>query len=409
MKKKSSLKTEDFVYSWGNYDFGKRKITVFDTTLRDGLQSPQAQRQPTLPEKINFLEKAVELGIEAIEIGFPISSESHKKEVIALAKHVEKNKLNILLSCLARTAAPDIEAIADIVQKSGAKVTANILIGSSKIRRLVEDWDIKQMIKWIKKSIVLAQRNNLNVEFVTEDTTRTNPETIKILYEAAIEEGVKRIWIADTVGESVPYAAKKITKFFRKKIIKNRKIGLDWHGHDDKGLGVANSLAAISAGADRIQATALGIGERAGNTPMEPIIINLVLANSGDYNLKKLHNYSKTASKMFNIPIRENYPGVGKYVHSTAAGMHAAAILKAKKIGRGDLEGIVYAPFHPKIFQRETEILVGPMSGRANVEWKLKKLGLKASPKEINIILWEAKEKNRFISDDEIKKILQNS
>jgi 2-isopropylmalate synthase len=403
------MQTDELVHNWGGYNFKNKKITVFDTTLRDALQSPHAQHQPTLSQKLIFLDAAYEVGIDAMEIGFPISSESHKKEVIELAKHAVKNKMGIKLSCLSRTTPQDVQAVIDVSQAAGAPVTANILVGSSKIRRLVENWDLDQMLGWIKKSINLAHTNNIEAEFVTEDGTRTDPETLLQLYGTAIETGVKRVWIADTVGDATPNSAKNIVEYFVNDIFKDKKIGLDWHGHDDKGLGVANSLAAVEAGADRIQGTSLGIGERAGNTPLEPVMINLNLAGATQYNLKVLKKYTQAASDMFSIPIREGYPGIGKYVHSTAAGMHAAAIVKARRMKREDLVGLVYAPFHADLFDEEISIYIGPLSGRANVEWNLERLKLEATIEQMDRILLEAKEKNRFLSDDEIKSFLRNT
>lgn len=178
-KAPNSIRTNDLIHNWGGYLFAKKTVTVFDTTLRDGLQSPQAQRQPTLKEKLSFLESLYKLGIEAVEIGFPVASKSHKGEVVALAKHAKKQKLDMLLSCLARTTSEDVEAIVDVSQKSGMATTVNLLIGSSKIRQLVEDWDLKEMVKWIKKSIKKAYKYNLEVEFVTEDTTRSDPKVLK--------------------------------------------------------------------------------------------------------------------------------------------------------------------------------------------------------------------------------------
>jgi isopropylmalate/homocitrate/citramalate synthase len=403
----NDLQVGSLIYDWGGFNFHKRKIEVFDTTLRDGLQCPHVKKQPTLPEKIEFLENCCKLGIEAIELGFPVSSESHKNDVIELTRHATRNKLNIALSCLSRTRAEDVQAVIDASQKSGVEITVNLLIGSSKIRRLVENWDIKDMIGWITGSIKLAQDNNLPVEFVTEDGTRTDPKTLKKIYGAAIAMGVKRIWIADTVGETTPNSAKKITEFFKKEIIGKKKVKLDWHGHDDKGLGVANALAAAEAGADRIQVTALGMGERAGNTSAEPVVVNLNMAKANNYNLKDLHSYSQSASKMFGVSIRDNYPVIGSLVHATAAGMHAAAINKARKSKRKDLEGLVYSPFHPEDFGRETLIVVGPMSGSANVEWNLNELGLKVTDEIIGRILSVAKKEKKYLVKEDIRKILQ--
>ena len=182
-KNQKVFRQNDFIYNWGGYNLKKKNITVFDTTLRDGLQCPHSKKQPTLKEKVDFIVSAYDVGIEALEIGMPVTSETHKLEVIELAKFVAKNKLKLALSCLARTTEADIHAIADVSQKSGFPITINFLIGSSKIRRLVEDWSLQDMAKWIIKSIQLARKYNLNVEFVTEDTTRSDPKTLSYLYK----------------------------------------------------------------------------------------------------------------------------------------------------------------------------------------------------------------------------------
>jgi len=142
---------------------------------------------------------------------------------------------------------------------------------------------------------------------------------------------------------------------------------------------------------------------------MEPIVINLSLAGAGNYNLKKLADYSQLVSKMFDIPIRENYPGIGRFVHSTAAGMHAAAIFKTRKLKRKDLEGLVYSPFSPAVFGQELEIFIGPMSGAANVKWNLQRLGIKGNKIINKAILSVAKKQNRFLDDKEIRKIVRHA
>ncbi len=413
MKRQSAnfqpLTHNDLIHSWGEYDFGKRRVTTFDTTLRDGLQSPYSQQHIPLREKILFLEAAAKVGIEAMEIGFPIASTAHHKEVSALARYIKTNKLRIVPSCLARTTPADVESVARIAEESGCPMTINLLIGSSKLRQLVEEWNPDTMVKWISDSIKLAHKYGLTAEFVTEDTTRTDPQTLKKLYSAAIAAGATGLWIADTVGAATPNSTRKLTQFFRKQIIGKQKITLDWHGHDDKNLGTANSLAAAEAGANRIQATALGIGERAGNTPMEPVIINLNLAKANNYHLEALTEYSSCAARMFHVSIPKGHAGVGEYVFSTAAGMHASAIVKARKIGRPELTGLVYCPFPPELFARQLEIFIGPMSGRANVQWHIQKLKTTTNSQKIETILSLAKNEYRFLTHEEIHKLLQDS
>lgn len=405
----AAIEKGHLIHDWGGYDFGKRQIKVFDTTLRDGDQGGFPHRQSSISEKLCFVDAAAELGINALEIGFPISSHNHKEEVIAVAKHVVERGYPIVLSCLTRTTSVDIEVVAEVAQRAGTEVTANILSKTSEIQRVAQGWSLQEIEKWIRSSIRLAKKHNLPVEFVAEDVSRATPDMLKFMYGIAIEEGVQGIWMTDTVGVATPNGARKITQFFKNEIVGNQPLTLDWHGHDDKDLGVANSLSAAEAGADRIQGTALGIGERVGNTPLEPVILELVLSGAGKYDLTKLLSYSRKAAQMFGIEMRDNYPVIGEYAHGTQAGIHAATIEKYEKMGRPDLAAVVYEPYDPELVGSKEKILIGPRSGKANIELTLRRMNIaleSIGDSVINQILDLAKEEDRFLNDDDIRRVL---
>lgn len=400
-----SLRLEGLIHDWSKPK--KRTAETLDTSLRDGLQDPSI-KQPSLEEKIKLVNLMSKIGIEAADLGFPINSECHKKEIIELAKHIRKNKLGIKVSVLARTQIPDIEAAVDVSQNAGVPVEAMVMVGSSKVRHFVENWDLDKIDKWMKDSIEFAVKNDIEVNFATEDTTRTDPETLKILFSKALEYGAKRVILADTVGAATPEATRNIVKYMKEEVIKDNEIPIDWHGHNDRDLATANSLAAIEAGASRCHVTALGIGERAGNSSTEPYVLNIHMKGWGKYNLEYLQEYSEQASRMFKYPIPENTPIVGKYAHTTSVGIHAAAVMKARNMNREDLANTVYSGVDPQLLGRRTEIFVGPLSGKANVNYVLQKHGIEVTEEKIKKILSYARKESAILKDETVIKITKD-
>ncbi|MDP2585712.1 MAG: LeuA family protein [Candidatus Levybacteria bacterium] len=400
---------KSLIYRWDD-KLSKRidkQIELNDETLRDGLQATYV-KHPNLKEKIQFLEASDKMGINSINLGFPVSGENEKKEIIALANHAKKKKLNIRLECGGRILRRDVQAIIDVSQKTGIGIEAGLFIASSKIRHIVEEWDLRSMGKMIKDNVSFAVKNNLPVMFVTEDTTRSHPQTISYLYNKAIDAGATRICICDTVGAATPSSTYNLVSYVKKEIIKNdKKIKIDWHGHNDRGLATANSLAAVAAGADCIQAAALGVGERTGNTVMEELILNLHMEGLTEAKLDYLAAYTKTASKILNVNIRPNAPVIGKDIFKTATGVHAAAIKKAFEQKNEFLAGNVYTSINPALIGRKHDILVGPVSGKANVEWFLKKINIAPNSKLIELILGKAKMEKKILSERDILKIVK--
>ena len=397
------------LYSWGKKlsKNVKKKIEINDETLRDGLQATYV-KHPSIKEKIEFLLASDKLGIDSINIGFPVTSDKSKKEIIRITNFAKEEGLKIKIECGGRILKEDVEAIIDVSQKTGVQIIAGLFIASSKIRYIVENWDLKEMGKLIEQNISLAVKNNLDVMFVSEDTSRAYPKTVSYLYNAAIDAGAKRLCICDTVGESNPYSAYNLVSFVKNNIIKkNKKIKIDWHGHNDRGLATANSLAAIAAGADCIQVAALGVGERAGNTVMEEILINLHKEGLIKANLEHLENYSKIASKILKMKIRPNAPVIGSDIFKTATGVHASAIKKALQLKNKFLAENVYTSISPSSLGRKHEILIGPVSGKSNVEWYLKKKRIKPTAALTDLILNKARIERRILTEKDIDLIIK--
>lgn len=399
-------KPESLFFDWGKTKKPKKGVELNDETLRDGLQATYVQ-QLTLEEKKQFLHLLEKNHIHSVNIGFPASSPLQKREVLKLAKYIKDNKLKLEMDCGARALIRDIDPVLQIIQKVECSIEIGIFIGSSKIRQVVEKWEIKEMGKLISTAVSYARKHDAEVMFITEDTTRAHPNTVKYLYEKAIESGAKRICVCDTVGTATPESVKNLIRFIFRDVVKKQKIKVDWHGHNDRGLAVANSLAAADAGVDRIQATAMGVGERAGNTPMEELMVNLWLGKYINSSLGEIKNYVRFASQKLKIKVRPHDPIIGKEIFSTATGVHAAAINKAYEMGRVDLAEIVYSAISPSEIGRKLNIKVGPMSGKANVVWVLRQFGISTVKEEDALfILEEVKKQNRVFASGEIKKML---
>ncbi|MGH2443553.1 MAG: 2-isopropylmalate synthase, partial [Chloroflexota bacterium] len=239
-------------------------VELDDETLRDGLQSPSV-RTPTVDEKIRILHYIDALGIQSANIGLPGAGPRVKDDVIRLAREIREQRLRIFPNCAARTLRVDIEPIIEASEVAGIPIEVAVFIGSSPIRQFAERWDLDRMLRHTREAVEYAVDAGLPVMFVTEDTTRARPETLRQLYTAAIEAGAQRLCLADTVGHIAPEGVWNIVNFVRSVVAESgASVQIDWHGHNDRGLALINSLTAVYAGANRVHGTALGIGERVG-------------------------------------------------------------------------------------------------------------------------------------------------
>lgn len=401
--------SEELIYDWN--ELGKPskpfRIELNDETLRDGLQSPSIQ-DPPLEIKIEALRHMARLGISNANIGMPCTSPKIKEATIHLAKVIAEEKLPIRPNCAARTVASDVEAVVEVSQAAGIAVEASTFIGSSPIRELAEGWDLDRMLQSTEEAITFAVKHDLPVMYVTEDTTRAQPEVLKKLYGTAIDCGASRLCIADTVGHITPHGVRQLIRFFKEEIVRGRDdLKIDWHGHNDRGLALANSLAAFEAGADCVHGTILGIGERVGNTSLDQLLVNLKLLGWIDQDLSVLPQYCALIHKHCGAPLPFNYPVMGRDAFRTSTGVHAAAIIKAKEKGEDFLANRVYSGVPAELFGRTQEIEIGPMSGQSNVLYWLRTRGIEPRPDLVEKILDEAKRSDKVLTEGEIREIIQ--
>ncbi|MBI4162025.1 MAG: 2-isopropylmalate synthase [Acidobacteria bacterium] len=382
-------------------------MALDDETLRDGLQSPSVV-DPPIEAKKRILHLMDALGIDTADVGLPGAGPRAVADVAALCREIRDAKLAIRPNCAARTMIPDVEPVARIVQEVGIPIETCVFIGSSPIRRYTEEWTLDRILEFTEESVRFAVRENLPVMYVTEDTTRADPETLRALYLAAIGEGAKRICVCDTVGHATPAGVRNLIGFVRGLVEESgEEVGIDWHGHRDRGMDLANTLAAIEAGATRVHGCGLGIGERAGNTPMELILVNLKLLGWIDRDLTRLNDYCRVVSESVGVPIPANYPVVGRDAFETGTGVHAAAVIKAFRRGDPWLADRVYSGVPAKDIGRRQVIRIGPMSGRSNVIFWLEERGIDPEEETVERIFQAAKRSDRLLRDDEIQALVE--
>ncbi|HEU4388086.1 MAG TPA: LeuA family protein, partial [Blastocatellia bacterium] len=395
----------DLIYDWnsvGHEAITRRRVEFDDETLRDGLQSPSVI-DPSIDKKIEILHLMDSLGIDTANIGLPGAGPRAVADVTALAREIFDCKLDIKPNCAARTVRTDIQPIIDVSEKVGAPIEACTFIGSSPIRQYAEGWALEMMLTATEDAVSFAASHGLPVMYVTEDTTRAQPDTIRALYKTAIEAGARRICVCDTVGHATPEGARAVVSFVKSVVAETgENVKIDWHGHQDRGLGVINAIAALEAGADRLHGTALGVGERVGNAPMDQLLVNLQLMGYIDRDLSNLMRYCQTASEATGVPIPISYPVVGRDAFRTATGVHAAAVIKAFKKKDEWLANMVYSGVPAHLFGREQQIDVGPMSGKSNIIFWLERHGIEATEERVEKIFDRAKHTNTVLTDEEI-------
>ncbi len=400
------------------YDWSRRRpraaeegplAMLDDETLRDGLQSPSVQ-DPPIEAKIKILHLMDQMGIETADVGLPGSGPRQRESVELLCREIANSKLKIEANCAARTLQEDIRPIAEVVQATGVPIEACVFIGSSPIRQFAEEWEFDFVRRLSEEAVRFAVGEGLKVMYVTEDTIRARPEHLKILFEAAVEAGASRLCLCDTVGSATPSGTRNLVEWvvdLLNGIGVGGQVGIDWHGHRDRGLDVANTLSAIEAGATRVHGTALGVGERVGNTPMEQILVNMRLLGWRQDDLSCLQTYVETVSEAVGVPIPVNQPIVGQDAFRTATGVHAAAVIKAQCKGDTWLADRVYSGVPASIIGRAQEIEVGHLSGASNVHFFLSNRGLDDQDTVCEAILDAAKKSERLLTEEEVLEIFR--
>jgi 2-isopropylmalate synthase len=399
-------KESELIHDWnvarGAAKTARPSVELNDETLRDGLQSPSV-RTPTIEQKLEILEALAAIGIDSLNLGLPGAGPHVVADVTRLAQRIVDAKLPIAANCAARTLEADIRPIVQISQASGLPIEAATFLGSSPIRQYTENWEMPKLLQLTRDAVGFATREGLPVMYVTEDTTRARPEDARALYLTAIEAGARRICIADTVGHATPDGTRNLVSFLREVVDgSGEKVAVDWHGHNDRGLGVANAMAAAEAGADRVHGTLLGIGERVGNCALDQLLVNFELLGWSRRNVAPLAALCDLVSRATGVAIPESYPVIGRDAFRTQTGVHAAAILKARAKGDDWLADRIYSGIPAAMVGRRQVVEVGPMSGQANVHYWLQEHGIAATPELVQAIFAAAKAASATLEEREI-------
>ncbi len=403
---------EALIYDWNRPDpasawFPPKPVLLNDETLRDGLQSPSVV-SPSLDRKIEVLHCMEDLGIASADIGLPAAGPHMEEQVFHLAREIADNRMRIRPNCAARTLVSDIEPIARVSDRVGIPIEVAMFIGSSPIRQYAEDWDLDLLLRHTERAVSWAAEHGVPPMYVTEDTTRAHPESVRRLYTAAIEAGSRRVVVCDTVGHATPDGVTRLLRFVREVIAASgEEVQLDWHGHRDRGLSVPNSLTAIEAGADCVHGTAIGIGERCGNTPMDQLLVNLKLLGWITNDLSSLREYCRVVAEATGVAIPPGYPVVGQDAFRTGTGVHAAAIIKAMAKGDDWLADRVYSGVPAGDYGLRQRVEVGPMSGLSNVVYWLEQRGYEPTDDLKHRIFRAAKETDRVLRDGEIEALIR--
>ena len=410
------MQESELIYDWNQsnsaFDWSNAKgIQLNDETLRDGLQNPSVV-DPPIGDKIRLLHLMDQLGIHSANIGLPGAGPRAVEAVTALAKEITDTGLSIHANAAARTLIEDIRPIVEISQSVGLPIQVCAFIGSSPIRKYTEGWALGQMLETIKEALSFAVAEGMSVMMVTEDTTRAKPEDIKELYGRAIELGAERLCISDTVGHATPDGVRALVRFEIEEIVQpsGMDIAIDWHGHRDRGFGLANAFAAIAAGATRVHATALGLGERCGNAEMELLLVNLHLLGGYKSDLSILPEYCQLAADMCHVPLIHSSPVVGRDAFRTGTGVHAAAIMKAEAKGDVWLADRIYSSVPASLVGREQVIEVGPMSGQSNVKHWLRRHGYNEDDQNlVQRIFTASKKTDHTLTEEELEHLCRGT
>jgi 2-isopropylmalate synthase len=412
-----SAVTNELIYDWNQASGPQLRVAkrplLNDETLRDGLQSPSVI-DPSIEKKIEILHLLNEIGVDSLNLGLPGAGPRAKADVLRLAREIASSKLRIRPNCAARTLESDIRPIAEISEAAGIDIEAATFLGSSPIRQYTEDWTLEFLLHTTERAVQFARGLGLSVMYVTEDTTRARPDVIKRLYTTAIECGARAVVVCDTVGHIMPRGVQALVRFICGEVVKptREQVRVDWHGHCDRGLAVANSLAAYEAGADQVHGAMLGIGERVGNTPLDQMLVNLkLLAAPGylDRDLTRLKECVRAVSEAVGMAIPPNYPVFGADAFRTATGVHAAAVIKAYRKDDRELANQIYSGVPSHWFGLEQKIEIGPMSGKSNVVFWLENHSLEPTEERVERIFARAKQADRLLTEDEILETCANS
>jgi 2-isopropylmalate synthase len=340
-----------------------------DQTLAEGLRAPSA-RAPTVEQKLELIRRMDGLGVDAAALGRPGARPKALAEVEQIVRTIAEERLEIELICASSTDEVELRALAELAQRTGSAIEVEIAIGSGPLRAYAEGGPANKTSGAARQAVAFAVGNSLVASLVTEDTTRAHPRVLDPLYRAAIEAGVSRIVLTDSTGHATPDGLRSLIAFSRS-ILRGLdavdRVELDWHGKDDRGLALVLGLFALEHGIDRVHASALGLGERAGGTPIDLLLLNLSMLAQLDperHDLAGLVAYVEKVAEYTGVAIRESYPLAGRDVFRSTNDAHAAAITKAIAKGDVELADRVLSSVPAGAFGRTPSLEIGVDSGR---------------------------------------------
>ncbi len=407
-----TLNEADVIYDWNDKGAAlspkMRKVAFVDETLRDGIQCPSVT-DPPIEAKHEILRLLDAVGVNFVDVGLPGAGPRAVADVKVLVEQIRDEGLKLKPQCAARTHPNDIQPIIEISEQVGVPIEVMAFLGASPIRLYAEGWDEALLEERTRTAVRMAKQAGLPCTFVTEDTIRSKPTTLRRLFTAAIEEGADGLCLCDTVGHATPNGVLNLIHFAQDIV---RSLGtntrIDWHGHDDRGFGLGNALTAVEAGADRVHGTVLGVGERVGNTPLDLFLVNLKLLGVIDQDLSRLGELVDLTSAACEVPVPVSYPVFGRDAFRTGTGVHAAAVIKAIEKGDDWLADRVYSGVPAAWFGRRQEIEIGHMAGDSNIRYWLRSRGIDADEALVQVIREAAKATNRLLENSEVQQIVDD-
>ncbi|MFH1837568.1 MAG: 2-isopropylmalate synthase [Candidatus Omnitrophota bacterium] len=381
----------------------KDKVLIFDTTLRDGEQTPGASL--TMKEKIKIALQLEHLGVDIIEAGFPRTSPGDLEAVKAVCKHVKRP----VICGLARATKRDIDDAYEALKKA-ERPRIHVFLATSSIHRKYKLKKAKSEILAASiEAVRYARKKFPDIEFSPEDASRTEPDFLAEVVEAVIKAGARTVNIPDTVGYSIPQEFGGIIKRLREDVSNIEEAVISVHCHNDLGLSVSNSLAAVLNGARQVECTINGLGERAGNAALEEVVMAMKMRKdifkgmTTDIKTKELYKTSKLVSKLTGILVQPNKAIIGLNAFSHESGIHQDGVLKKR---------VTYEIIRPQdVGFKGSNIVLGKLSGRHAFSIKLKEIGYSLSDKELDqafVRFKELADKKRKIFDEDLATIVED-
>ncbi|WP_437832544.1 2-isopropylmalate synthase [Sorangium sp. So ce1153] len=307
----AAVRAED--EAWLPLGGAARPVEVLDETLRDGIQGVSTVN-PSPAQRVELIHAMAGIGVDAVNLGLPAAGPRQFEDACLLAREIVASRLPLALTAAARTIAADVEEVARVAERTGAPIVVYTFIGSSPIRHFVEGWGPDFLVRSVEDAARAAAAAGLPFCLVAEDATRSPPAMLRTLFRAAVDAGAARICLCDTTGHVTPPGVASLIAFARRELaaLGAPRLELDWHGHNDRGLGLAAALWAVACGVERVHATALGVGERVGNSCLELLIDNLGrLGSRAAVPRERLAAYCAVASRALSWPIPPDHPIAG--------------------------------------------------------------------------------------------------